>query len=55
MISLYIERQDAESVTLEGRKVPMADVLRFAKVGREEFATLTEEAARRHDLWEESE
>lgn len=50
MISLFIERQDAESVTLEGRKVPRSDVARIIKVGREDFATITEAVARRHEL-----
>lgn len=52
MISLYIEKSDAESVTLEGRKVPRSDVARFIKVGREDFATLTLEAAGKHNLLE---
>ncbi len=50
MISIYIERQDADSVTLEGRKVPRSDVARFIKVGREDFATITSAVARRHGL-----
>ncbi len=50
MISLYIERQDADSVTLEGRRVPVSDVARFVMVGRERFATITSAVARRHGL-----
>lgn len=50
MISLYIERQDAESVTLEGRKVPISDVSRFIMVGRERFATISAAVAQRHGL-----
>lgn len=50
MTSLYIERQDAACVTLEGRRVPRAEVARFIKVGREDFATITDDVARRYGL-----
>lgn len=52
-VSLYIERSDEETVTLEGRVIPRRDVLRIVQVGSGDYATLTEEVARKHGLWEE--
>ncbi|WP_299109714.1 hypothetical protein [uncultured Bradyrhizobium sp.] len=52
-VSLFIERSDEETVTLEGRVIPRRDVLRIVQVGSGDYATLTEETATRHGLWDE--
>lgn len=53
MTSIFIDSQDAESVTLEGQRIPREEVAGYLKVGTEDFATITDDVARRYGLFDQ--
>lgn len=50
IVSLRVDAESEETVTIEGRAVPRADVARFVTVGRDRFAVLLPSAAEAHGL-----